>query len=65
LLTESAGSGSGRCQSHSKTPWPRQHFPDRNRDPWDRIMMAQALAERFHVVTVDRLFYEYDVPAVW
>jgi len=28
-------------------------------------MMAQALAERFHVVTVDRLFYEYDVPAVW
>jgi PIN domain nuclease of toxin-antitoxin system len=40
-------------------------LPGPHRDPWDRIMMAQALAERCHVVTVDRVFTEYDVPVVW
>ena len=40
-------------------------LPGPHRDPWDRIMMAQALAERCHVVTVDRVFTDYDVPVVW
>jgi PIN domain nuclease of toxin-antitoxin system len=36
-----------------------------HRDPWDRIMMAQALAEQCHVVTVDAVFSDYDVPVIW
>jgi PIN domain nuclease of toxin-antitoxin system len=40
-------------------------LPGPHRDPWDRIMMDQALAGRCHVVTVDRVFTEYDVPVVW
>ena len=36
-----------------------------HRDPWDRIMMAQALVERFHVATVDPVFSAYGVPVVW
>jgi PIN domain nuclease of toxin-antitoxin system len=31
----------------------------------DRIMVAQALAEDCHVVSVDAVFAEYNVPAVW
>lgn len=36
-----------------------------HRDPWDRIMMAQALAEGLTVVTVDRVFDQYGVPVLW
>jgi len=40
-------------------------LPGPHRDAWDRIMMAQALAEECHVVTVDRVFAEYGVPVIW
>jgi PIN domain nuclease of toxin-antitoxin system len=40
-------------------------LPGPHRDPWDRIMMAQALAERCHMVTGDAVFAEYNVPVVW
>jgi PIN domain nuclease of toxin-antitoxin system len=40
-------------------------LPGPHRDPWDRIMMAQALAEQCQVVTVDRVFSDYNVPVVW
>ncbi len=30
-----------------------------------RIMVVQALAERCHMVTVDQVFPDYDVPVVW
>jgi len=40
-------------------------LPGPHRNPWDRIIMAQALAEACHVVTVDRVFSDYDVPVVW
>lgn len=40
-------------------------LPGPHRDPWDRIMMAQALAERCHVVTVDKVFSEYNIPVLW
>jgi PIN domain nuclease of toxin-antitoxin system len=40
-------------------------LPGPHRDPWDRIMMAQALAEHCHMVTVDKVFAEYNVPVLW
>ena len=40
-------------------------LPGPHRDPWDRIMMAQALAEHCHMVTVDRVFADYNVPVLW
>jgi PIN domain nuclease of toxin-antitoxin system len=40
-------------------------LPGPHRDPWDRIMMAQALAEELTVVTVDRVFSDYGVPVFW
>jgi PIN domain nuclease of toxin-antitoxin system len=35
------------------------------RDPWGRLMMAQALSEHCRVVTVDRVFADYNVPVLW
>lgn len=40
-------------------------LPGPHRDPWDRIMMAQALAEQCHMVTIDKVFYDYRIPVVW
>lgn len=40
-------------------------LPGPHRDPWDRIMMAQALAERCRVITVDAVFSGYSVPVLW
>lgn len=36
-----------------------------HRDPWDRIMMAQAQAEGLTVITIDRVFSQYGVPVLW
>ena len=36
-----------------------------HRDPWDRIMMAQATADHCQMVTADPVFAEYGVPTVW
>jgi PIN domain nuclease of toxin-antitoxin system len=36
-----------------------------HRDPWDRIMMAQALAEGCQMVTADPVFSDYAVPVLW
>jgi PIN domain nuclease of toxin-antitoxin system len=40
-------------------------LPGPHRDPWDRIMMAQALEEAMTVVTVDPVFNNYGVAVVW
>jgi PIN domain nuclease of toxin-antitoxin system len=40
-------------------------LPGPHRDPWDRIMIAQALAEHCYVVTVDKVFADYNVPVFW
>jgi PIN domain nuclease of toxin-antitoxin system len=36
-----------------------------HRDPWDRIMMAQALDEQIRVVTIDKVFLDYGIPVLW
>jgi PIN domain nuclease of toxin-antitoxin system len=40
-------------------------LPGPHRDPWDRIMMAQALTEGCQMVTVDRVFAAYGVAVLW
>jgi len=40
-------------------------LPGPHRDPWDRLIMAQALREGLTVVTVDSVFRDYGVPVCW
>ena len=40
-------------------------LPGPHRDPWDRLMIAQALADDLTVVTLDPVFAEYGVAVVW
>lgn len=39
-------------------------LPVHHRDPFDRLLIAQAVAERLSIVTADVRFNEYDVPVV-
>jgi PIN domain nuclease of toxin-antitoxin system len=40
-------------------------LPRHHADPFDRLLAAQAEIERLTLVTHDRLFAAYGVPALW
>lgn len=40
-------------------------LPGPHRDPWDRLIMAQARSEGLAVVTADRVFLDYGVAVLW
>ncbi len=40
-------------------------LPDHHRDPFDRILIAQAIIESTPVLTKDPLFIRYSVTTVW
>jgi PIN domain nuclease of toxin-antitoxin system len=42
-----------------------ESLPFHHRDPFDRLLAAQALVERCPVVTRDRVFRDYGVEVVW
>jgi PIN domain nuclease of toxin-antitoxin system len=39
-----------------------QDLPPHHRDPFDRLIIAQAMCEWLTIVTADRAFAAYDVP---
>jgi len=41
------------------------HLPHHHRDPFDRILVAQAQIESLTLVTHDRQIEPYDVPVLW
>ena len=40
-------------------------LPDAHRDPFDRILVAQALSEGLTIVSADPDLARYPVPVVW
>lgn len=40
-------------------------LPAHHRDPFDRLIIAQAIAEQMTVLTSDRIFGKYPVEVVW
>lgn len=40
-------------------------LPDPHKDPFDRLLAAQAIAEGAVLVTADPVFGHYPVPTVW
>lgn len=41
------------------------NLPPHHRDPFDRMLVAQAMQERLTLVTHDRRFDPYDAPILW
>lgn len=40
-------------------------LPGPHRDPWDRMLIAQAMRRQLTVATVDAVFARYGVPVLW
>ena len=40
-------------------------LPDIHRDPFDRLLVAQALEDGFVIVTRDRMIPQYPVQTIW
>jgi PIN domain nuclease of toxin-antitoxin system len=45
--------------------WAVTELPDHHRDPFDRLLVAQAIAERTPIVTADPRFASYGVDVRW
>jgi PIN domain nuclease of toxin-antitoxin system len=45
--------------------WRVRHLPFHHRDPFDRLLIAQAQVERMPIVTADGSFDDYEVEVVW
>jgi PIN domain nuclease of toxin-antitoxin system len=42
-----------------------EHVPLHHRDPFDRLLVAQAQLEQATLVSADPVFARYDVPLLW
>ena len=41
------------------------NLPNHHKDPFDRILMAQAQAENIPIITIDHLIVQYPVRTIW
>ena len=60
-----AESGFGRLPIGFEHAAETRQLPYHHRDPFDRMLMAQARVERLTLVTHDRQFEPYDVALFW
>jgi len=42
-----------------------QHLPGHHKDPFDRMLVAQALAEKLTILTIDPLIAQYSAKTLW
>ncbi|MFZ0807239.1 MAG: type II toxin-antitoxin system VapC family toxin [Candidatus Sulfotelmatobacter sp.] len=42
-----------------------ESLPDHHRDPFDRMLIAQSIEEKFPLVSSDRIFASYPVEVIW
>ena len=40
-------------------------LPQHHRDPFDRLLIAQAMLEKLSVVSIDGIFDQYDIARLW
>ncbi len=40
-------------------------LPGPHRDPFDRMLVAQAIMDKLRVVSIDPVFRQYGVPVLW
>lgn len=41
------------------------HLPNHHRDPFDRLMIVQAMSEQLRIVSADEVFDAYPVKRIW
>jgi PIN domain nuclease of toxin-antitoxin system len=62
VLTEAGAAATPITLEHAAAV---ENLPPHHRDPFDRLLIAQATIERAAIVTADPEMRAYDVPVVW
>jgi PIN domain nuclease of toxin-antitoxin system len=62
VLTEAGAAATPITLEHAAAV---EHLPPHHRDPFDRLLIAQAKVERAAIVSADPVLRAYDVPVVW
>jgi PIN domain nuclease of toxin-antitoxin system len=57
--------GFGLLAIEAEHAWAVRELPHHHRDPFDRLLIAQARTERMSILTADPAFGDYDVSVVW
>ncbi len=57
--------GFGLLQVAPEHAWHVRALPRHHRDPFDRLLIAQAQVERLPILTADPAFDAYDVTVLW
>lgn len=57
--------GASELPLHSQHAFALQNLPMHHRDPFDRLLVAQATVEGLHLVTADAEIAKYPIPIVW
>jgi PIN domain nuclease of toxin-antitoxin system len=65
LLAELREIGSVRLEIQPEHCRRLQDLPWRHKDPFDRMLIAQAEVEDFAILTADRRFRQYDIKIIW
>ena len=65
IIKESAATGFVELPVRMAHAAKLRGLPQLHRDPFDRLLIAQALHEGLTVVTADRIFDAYGVPTRW
>ncbi|WP_199295605.1 hypothetical protein [Cyanobacterium aponinum] len=45
--------------------WELKNLPLHHKDPFDRILIAQAIIEKIPILTIDSIFHNYSVNIIW
>jgi PIN domain nuclease of toxin-antitoxin system len=65
LIAQAEEAGFDSLPIAASHAWRAGELPLHHRDPFDRMLIAQALADGLTVVTKDPVFASYGVPTLW
>jgi PIN domain nuclease of toxin-antitoxin system len=65
MREEFARRGFGELVVTGDHAWAVAELPPHHRDPFDRLLIAQAKLEKLVLVTADDRFRSYGVPIIW
>ena len=52
-------------QVKAEHAWQVRYLPPHHRDPFDRLLIAQAQIERLRILTADPSFADYEMAVIW
>ncbi len=65
LMTQQAANNLQILPIHLDHIWALEGLPNHHRDPFDRLLIAQALATQLPIISADSIFNRYPIQRLW